>query len=72
MQDELLRLQAETGATVVFVTHDIAEATKLATRILVLSPHPGQVKANLDVARFPSREALAETVGALIHEGATA
>jgi len=72
MQDELLRLQAETGATVVFVTHDIAEACKLATRILVLSPHPGQVKANLDVGRFVSREALAQTVGSLIHEGAKA
>ena len=66
LQDELLRLQAETGVTILFVTHDIAEAAKLGTRVLVLSPHPGQVLANLDAARFESREALAQTISVLI------
>jgi NitT/TauT family transport system ATP-binding protein len=33
---------------VVFVSHDIEEAAKLGSRILVLSPHPGRVKATLE------------------------
>jgi NitT/TauT family transport system ATP-binding protein len=45
MQDEILRLWNDTRFTVVFVTHSIAEAVKIGTRILVLSPHPGQVQA---------------------------
>ena len=70
LQDELVRLQEKTAATVLFVTHDIAEAAKLGTRVLVLSPHPGQVLAELDPARFSDRAALAETVQGLIRETA--
>jgi NitT/TauT family transport system ATP-binding protein len=33
-----------------FVTHSIEEALILGTRILVLSPHPGQVRAELDAS----------------------
>ncbi len=48
MQDELLRLWADTRFTVLFVTHSIAEAIKIGNRILLLSPHPGRVKAEID------------------------
>ena len=48
MQDELLELWDETRFTVLFVTHSIPEAIKIGTRILLLSPHPGQVKAELN------------------------
>ncbi|MDQ2916380.1 MAG: ABC transporter ATP-binding protein [Pseudomonadota bacterium] len=48
MQDELLALWEGTRFTVVFVTHSIPEAIKIGSRILLLSPHPGQVKAELD------------------------
>ena len=48
MQDELLQLWDETAFTVLFVTHSIAEAIKIGNRILLLSPHPGQVKAEMD------------------------
>ncbi|MGY2050259.1 ABC transporter ATP-binding protein [Methylobacterium sp. JK268] len=48
MQDELLRLWEDTRFTVLFVTHSIEEAIKVGTRILLLSPHPGQVKAELN------------------------
>jgi NitT/TauT family transport system ATP-binding protein len=47
MQDELLQLWDDTRFTVLFVTHSIAEAVKIGNRILLLSPHPGQVKAEL-------------------------
>jgi NitT/TauT family transport system ATP-binding protein len=47
LQDELLELLNKTEGSLLFVTHDIAEAVRLGTRILVLSPHPGQVIAEL-------------------------
>jgi NitT/TauT family transport system ATP-binding protein len=48
MQDELLRLWDDTHFTVLFVTHSINEAIKVGNRILLLSPHPGQVRAEMD------------------------
>jgi NitT/TauT family transport system ATP-binding protein len=51
MQDELLQLWDDTQFTVVFVTHSIPEAVRIGSRILLLSPHPGQVKAELNSLR---------------------
>ncbi len=48
MQDELLQLWADTRFTVMFVTHSIAEAIRIGNRILLLSPHPGRVRAEID------------------------
>jgi NitT/TauT family transport system ATP-binding protein len=48
MQDELLQLWADTRFTVLFVTHSIPEAVLIGNRILLMSPHPGQVKAELN------------------------
>jgi NitT/TauT family transport system ATP-binding protein len=48
MQDELLQLWDDTHFTVLFVTHSIPEAIKIGNRILLLSPHPGQVKAEIN------------------------
>jgi len=48
MQDELLQLWDDTHFTVLFVTHSIPEAVKVGSRILLMSPHPGQVKAELN------------------------
>ena len=48
MQDELLRLWEDTRFTVLFVTHSIPEAVRIGNRILLLSPHPGRVRAELD------------------------
>lgn len=48
MQDELMQLWDETRFTVLFVTHSIPEAVRIGSRILLLSPHPGQVKAELN------------------------
>ena len=50
MQAELLRLWEDTRFTILFVTHSIEEALIIGTRILVLSPHPGQVRAELDAS----------------------
>jgi NitT/TauT family transport system ATP-binding protein len=43
LQDELQRLHALTGSTIVFVTHDIEEAVYLSDRVLVLAGEPGRV-----------------------------
>ena len=57
MQDELLALWDETRFTVLFVTHSIPEAIKIGSRILLLSPHPGEVKAELNSAGSPGEQA---------------
>ena len=43
LNEELLRLYSEQQWTVLFVTHSVAEAVFLSTRIVVLAPHPGRV-----------------------------
>ena len=48
MQEELLQLWDDTRFTVLFVTHSIPEAVLVGNRILLMSPHPGQVKAELN------------------------
>jgi len=48
MQEELVALWADVRFTVIFVTHSIEEALLIGSRILVLSPHPGRVKAELN------------------------
>jgi NitT/TauT family transport system ATP-binding protein len=70
MQDELLELWDETRFTMVFVTHSIVEALRVGSRILLLSPHPGQVKAELNSIERdePEREEAIRTLEARIHE----
>ena len=46
MEDELLGLWAASGATVVFVTHDLEEAIALADRVIVLTAGPATVKGS--------------------------
>jgi NitT/TauT family transport system ATP-binding protein len=49
LQDELLRLWAATGKTIVFITHSIDEALYLGQRVAVLTSRPGRIKALIDV-----------------------
>jgi len=48
MQQELLALWDQLHFTVLFVTHSIEEAIIVGSRILVMSPHPGRVRAEID------------------------
>ena len=49
LQQELLRIWETTGKTVVFITHSVDEALTLADRVLVMSPRPGTLVADLKV-----------------------
>jgi ABC-type nitrate/sulfonate/bicarbonate transport system ATPase subunit len=49
LQDWLLRAWEQFGRTVLFITHDVAEALYLGDRVIVLSPRPGQVVSDLSV-----------------------
>jgi NitT/TauT family transport system ATP-binding protein len=49
LQQELLRIWQQTEATVLFVTHSIAEAIYLADRVVVLSRRPGRIKGIIKI-----------------------
>ena len=49
LQSELLTLWQATGLTVLFVTHAIEEAIVLADRVIVMSPGPGRITADIAV-----------------------
>ncbi|MDH4554132.1 ABC transporter ATP-binding protein [Pseudomonas sp. BN417] len=52
MQEELLQLWDEVRFTLLFVTHSIEEALVVGNRILLLSPHPGRVRAEINSHQF--------------------
>ena len=52
MQEELLMLWDDVKFTLLFVTHGIDEALVVGNRILLLSPHPGRVRAELNAHQF--------------------
>jgi NitT/TauT family transport system ATP-binding protein len=49
LNNDLLRLKQELGATVVFVTHSVFESVYLSSRIAVFSARPGRVVAEIEV-----------------------
>jgi NitT/TauT family transport system ATP-binding protein len=49
LQGELLRIHAQTGKTIVFVTHDLDEAVLLSDRVVVMLPRPGRVKEFVEI-----------------------
>jgi NitT/TauT family transport system ATP-binding protein len=52
MQEELQSLWTELRFTLLFVTHSIEEALVVGNRILLLSPHPGRIRAELNSHQF--------------------
>ncbi len=61
-RDDMQRLLAdvwrETRKTVVYVTHNVSEAVYLADRVIVMTPHPGTVKAEIAIALPRPRDPL--------------
>lgn len=58
MQRLLVEVWQETRKTVVYVTHNVAEAVYLADRIVIMTPHPGTVKTDLRIALPRMRDTL--------------
>jgi NitT/TauT family transport system ATP-binding protein len=58
MQGMLVNVWRETRKTVIYVTHNVAEAVYLADRIVVLTPHPGTLRAEIRVALTRPRDTL--------------
>jgi len=79
MQTELLDIWRKTGKTIVFVTHSIPEAVFLSERVIVMSPRPGKIAADISIDLgervFQTREAteffdrITEVRGALRFRG---
>jgi NitT/TauT family transport system ATP-binding protein len=61
LQEELIRMWSETHSTILFVTHDIAEAIALSDRVLVMSRRPGRVLRDLRIG-LPRPRSVMETV----------
>jgi NitT/TauT family transport system ATP-binding protein len=49
LNEDLLRLWRAAGWTIVFVTHSVFESVFLSSRVVVLSPRPGRIAADLPV-----------------------
>ena len=49
LHDELERIWAETGRTIIFVTHNVREAARLGDRVVLLTFRPGRVKQEFSV-----------------------
>lgn len=56
MNGEMNRIWRETGTTVLMVTHSVAEAVYLATRVVVMSPRPGRIVEQHEVALEDERD----------------
>jgi NitT/TauT family transport system ATP-binding protein len=68
MQEELLQLWNDTRSTILFVTHSIDEAIRIGNRILLLSAHPGTVKAEITSPGLDQRDASGRLLSAQIHD----
>jgi NitT/TauT family transport system ATP-binding protein len=49
LQDQMLDIARSTGATILFVTHDLEEAIYLGDRVIGLQPHPGRIGVEIKV-----------------------
>jgi NitT/TauT family transport system ATP-binding protein len=58
MQRLLAEVWRETRKTVVYVTHNVAEAVYLADRVIVMTPHPGKIRTEIKVALERPRDPL--------------
>ena len=58
MQRLLAEVWRETRKTVIYVTHNVAEAVYLADRVVVMTPHPGTVKVEVPIALQRPRDPL--------------
>lgn len=68
LTDEVLRLRQEVGATVLWVTHNITEAIRLANRVVVMSSRPGEIRELFAVPLPYPRDATSPEVITLVRD----
>ena len=64
---ELLRIQAQMKATIMFVTHNIQEAVFLADRVFVMTPRPGRLAAEV-IVPLPRPRTIEQTKSAAFND----
>jgi NitT/TauT family transport system ATP-binding protein len=57
LNDDLLKLAREDGITVIFVTHSVYESAYLSDRVVVMTPRPSRVQADIPLSPPANREA---------------
>jgi sulfonate transport system ATP-binding protein len=65
LQDELQRIWAAEGITMLLVTHDVEEAAYLGDRVVVMAPRPGRIAASFDVPHPRPRDRSDPALGRL-------
>jgi NitT/TauT family transport system ATP-binding protein len=76
--DDLLRLWREDGLTILFVTHSVSESAYLSQRVLVMTPRPGHIAADIalpgvrDVRLSPATIEAQRTISAVLTEAIAA
>jgi NitT/TauT family transport system ATP-binding protein len=68
MHEELLRIHQLKPMTVVFVTHDVAEAVLLADQVAVMSSRPGTIRAVVDIGAARPRDITQPTMVGYVQE----
>ena len=56
LNDDLLKLAREDQMTILFVTHSVFESTYLSSRVVVMTPRPGRVTADIKLSPPPLRD----------------
>ena len=67
LHQQLQELWGETQKTILFVTHSVGEAVRLADRIIVLHAHPGRIRREIKVELPHPRHVDAREIGELVH-----
>jgi NitT/TauT family transport system ATP-binding protein len=67
LEDDLMRLWRNSGKSIVFVTHDLAEAILLSTRVVIFTARPGRVKSEYTIALPPIESTLEQRTSPEFH-----
>ena len=68
LHDELERIWAETGRTIIFVTHNVREAARLGDRVIVMTFRPGRIKREFRVDLPRPRQIEESSVAGMAHD----
>jgi NitT/TauT family transport system ATP-binding protein len=67
LEDDVVRLWRGSGTSIVFVTHDLAEAILLSTRLIIFTARPGRIKADYVIDMPPADSTLDQRTSPEFH-----